>query len=148
MIYFLQSPDGGPLKIGYTSHVDRRRMQLETIYGRPLVLLGVIEGGRQEEAEIHERFADHRLGRTEQFHPVPEILDFIGRPLFASTVEAEPMPPVGCTVALIHLKGSPAFSVWLEGLRRHTHMQKTVMFRLAIAEFAKQQGYDVPPPEL
>ncbi len=60
MIYFLQCTDGGPVKIGYTADLDARRQQLESHSGRPLALLAVREGGREEEREIHERFADYR----------------------------------------------------------------------------------------
>lgn len=60
--------------------------------GRPLALLATMDGGRAEERAIHERFAEHRLGRTEQFRPTAEILAFIGRPLFAAAGEVREMP--------------------------------------------------------
>ena len=77
----MQSVDGGPVKIGHSEDVDRRREQLESHYGRPLALLKVMPGGRDEERALHERFAEHRIGRTEQFRPAPDLMEFIGRPL-------------------------------------------------------------------
>lgn len=84
MVYFLQPTDGGPIKIGYTDNLDQRRLQLQFHYGTPLALLATMDGGKEVERAIHERFAAHRIGRTEQFRPVPELLAFIDRPLLAS----------------------------------------------------------------
>jgi hypothetical protein len=41
-LYFLQSPDGGAVKIGYSEDVEARHRQLEAHYGRPLTLLTAI----------------------------------------------------------------------------------------------------------
>jgi hypothetical protein len=84
MVYFLQPTDGGPIKIGYTDNLDQRRLQLQVHYGTSLALLATMEGGKEVERAIHERFAAHRIGRTEQFRPAPELLAFIGRPLLAN----------------------------------------------------------------
>lgn len=81
MIYFMAPVLGGPIKIGFSDDVDARRRQIEQHYGRPLALLATMPGGREEETAIHERFNHLRLGRTEQFLPAPELLDFIGQPL-------------------------------------------------------------------
>jgi hypothetical protein len=80
MIYFLQI-DGGPIKIGFSNAVDRRQLELESHYGRSAVLLGIMEGGRDEETSIHRRFSHLRLGRKEQFKPTAELMAFIGVPL-------------------------------------------------------------------
>lgn len=87
MIYFLQPVDGGPVKIGQSIDVDARRVQLESHYGTPLALLATMPGGRNEEREIHERFAHLRFKRTEQFRPAADLMAFIGRPLL---VDANP----------------------------------------------------------
>jgi hypothetical protein len=101
VIYFLQDHDGGPVKIGCSDDVDTRHRQLEAHYGRPLALLAAMEGGPEEEAEIHRRFAHIRLNgrgkagrRPEQFRPAAELMTFLGRPLLVGanpdTVEAMP----------------------------------------------------------
>ncbi len=94
MIYFAQDLDGGPVKIGCTDNLPVRLKQLEAHYGRPLALLGTMEGGPHEERAIHGRFAHLRFGRTERFRPAGDLMDFIGRPLLVGpnpeAVEAMP----------------------------------------------------------
>jgi hypothetical protein len=94
MIYFMQAAEGGPIKIGCTGDVDMRHKELGSTYGRDLIVLATMEGGRQREAEIHARFAHLRLGRTEQFRPELDLMEFIGLPLFVGSnpdaVEAMP----------------------------------------------------------
>lgn len=84
MVYFIQAVDGGPIKIGYSKDVEARRRMLESAYKRPLAVLATMPGGRKEEAEVHDRFSHLRFGRTEQFRPNAELLEFIGRPLLVS----------------------------------------------------------------
>jgi hypothetical protein len=88
LIYFLQAVTGGPVKIGTAVNVDRRLAQLESHYGQPLAVLATMEGGPDEEREIHARFAHLRFERQgrrgrrpEQFRPAAELMEFIGRPL-------------------------------------------------------------------
>lgn len=94
MIYFMQPVEGGPIKVGSSENIEARRKQLETHYGRSLSVLATIPGGRKEERKIHERFSHLRLGRTEQFRPAPDLMEFIGRPLLVhpnpNAVEALP----------------------------------------------------------
>jgi hypothetical protein len=101
MIYFAQSTDGGPIKIGTTADVESRLRQLEAHYGRPLALLATMPGGRDEERAIHRRFALLRFGRTEQFRPAPDLLAFIGRPLLVD--------PNHETVEVIHVQSKGRF---------------------------------------
>lgn len=84
MIYFVQSPDGGPVKIGYSADVPTRVKQLEADYKRPLALLATMPGEVKDERAVHERFSHLRFGKTEQFRPAPDLMEFIGRPLLVS----------------------------------------------------------------
>lgn len=93
MIYFVQSIDGGPVKIGYSFDVESRIAQLEKHYGKSLAILATMPGGRDEETTIHRRFAHLRCGRTEQFRPAPELMSFIDRPLFVNQGDVELMEP-------------------------------------------------------
>jgi hypothetical protein len=92
VIYFMQATDGGPVKIGHSADVPTRVRQLASHYRKPLAVLATMDGDREEEAEIHARFAHLRFGRTEQFRPASELMAFIGRPLLVGpnpeTVEA------------------------------------------------------------
>jgi hypothetical protein len=93
LIYYIQSAEGGPIKVGYSNDVPRRIRQLEAHYGKPIAILGTMWGGRAEEAEIHARFAHLRIGRTEQFRPAADLMAFIGRPLFVNQSDVELMTP-------------------------------------------------------
>jgi hypothetical protein len=100
VVYFLEPTGGGPIKIGFSHDVPKRIKELKSHFGTPLTLLATIEGGREREREIHARFAHMRLGKTEQFRPAPELLEFIGRPLLVGvnpdTVEAMPRSALTC----------------------------------------------------
>jgi Meiotically up-regulated gene 113 len=109
MIYFIQSTDGGPIKIGYTDDISRRTDQLERHYGCALNILATMKGGPDEEAVIHAQFAHLRLkgpgrcGRPpEQFRPAPELMAFIGRPMLvgANPDAVEAIIPVGYDASL------------------------------------------------
>lgn len=80
MIYFAQLPTGS-IKIGYTSNLDQRMGNLGYHYGDEPAILHTMPGDRQTERELHERFGHLRFGRTEQFRPGPELMEFIGKPL-------------------------------------------------------------------
>lgn len=144
MIYFLQPTGGGPIKIGFSDDVDRRWAQLESHYGQPLALLATMPGGRDEEAEIHRRFADLRLGRTEQFRPGADLMAFLGRPIIVDQDPelVEAMPQVG-TFHLGTLHGSQEQADWLDSVNRKTHIAKSVIMRLALSEWASRNGH--PP---
>lgn len=98
MIYFAQLLTGS-IKIGCSTDVDRRLGQLEQHYRQPVALLSTMEGDRDTEREIHERFAHLRFGtrrgsgrKPEQFRPGPDLMEYIGLPVLVSsnpeTVEA------------------------------------------------------------
>jgi hypothetical protein len=93
LIYFAQTPTGS-IKIGCTENLDVRLDQLRAHYGAELALLATMPGDRSTEAEIHGRFAHLRFGRSEQFKPARELMEFIGKPLLVGAdpemVEAAP----------------------------------------------------------
>ncbi len=144
MIYFMQSPDGGPVKIGYSGDVEARARQLESHYGKPLAVLATVPGDRAEEAEMHRRFAHLRLGRTEQFRPAPELMDFIGRPLLvgANPDAVEAIEPLATQVTL---KGSPEWSQWLGELSTKLRTTKAGIIDRALTELAERSGFREPP---
>lgn len=75
MIYFVRRPDGGPIKIGTTVRLSSRIKQLRDEYG-DLIVLAVLDGGRDVEQALHDRFA--HLGRAgEWFEPGDDLLAFI-----------------------------------------------------------------------
>lgn len=76
MIYFIQRPDGGPIKIGKSIQPSVRRKAVEKKRGCVLRCLGVMPGGIPEEGALHRRFSALRLER-EWFRPESELTDFI-----------------------------------------------------------------------
>jgi len=145
MIYFAQSASGGPIKIGCTIDLGRRLKELESHYGQPLAVLATLEGGKEEEAEIHSRFSHLRFGRSEQFKPADDLMRFIGRPLLVGADPESVEALQGTRNAVINLKGSPSYAAWLEEASAKTHIAKATIFRVAIMEWAKKNGLPNPP---
>ncbi len=83
-IYFIQSQvDDHRIKIGYTINLSFRFLSHRRGYKLPLVLLGVMDGGYEEEQALHKRFAGYQMrsevrnSTIEWFQPAPELLTFI-----------------------------------------------------------------------
>lgn len=74
-VYFMQSLEGGPIKIGVAVDVEDRRRKLQTP-GLRLKLLATMPGSYPEERALHARFAAYRQHK-EWFAPAPELLAFI-----------------------------------------------------------------------
>ena len=55
----------------------------------------------------------------------------------------EPNPDA--RVAIIHLKGTEEYAAWLDSLSDETHIAKATLFRVAMAEYAKNHGHPAPP---
>jgi hypothetical protein len=145
LIYFMQSTDGGPVKIGYSVDVVRRLKQLEYHYKRPLALLATMPGGPDEEAEIHARFDHLRFGtgrpqgqgrRPEQFRPAPELMEFIRRPLLvgANPDAVEMMP--GLSQARLELPADQLADV--RAVAKSIGLSLATFVRLAVLEKVKR----------
>ena len=78
MIYFIQDRERNHIKIGFTdgSDAEVRRQALQTGNSSRLIVLFTMDGTRQDEKNLHERFsASCECG--EWFRPTPELLQFI-----------------------------------------------------------------------
>jgi hypothetical protein len=75
-VYFIQSPNGGPIKIGTTKQLKTRLWSLSKEAGERLRVLAVMEGHCPEERLIHRCFAHLRVS-GEWFTPAVELLAFI-----------------------------------------------------------------------
>lgn len=76
MIYFIQSENGGPIKIGYSKNFDDRLKTLQEGNPYKLIVLGLMEGTIPAEQRLHRKFEEHRF-RNEWFNDCQEIRDFI-----------------------------------------------------------------------
>lgn len=74
MIYFAQALTGGPIKIGYSEDVFKRLRTLRSSNPNYIILLGVMEGGRELEKQLHGTF---RRYNREWFHDTPQLREFI-----------------------------------------------------------------------
>lgn len=157
MVYFVQPIDGGPIKIGFSGDVPGRIQQLEAHYGCRLAILATMEGGREEEKAIHERFSHLRFGRTEQFRPGPELLAFIGRPLFAAAGDVVEIKPAGTgrvdtegwqsKPPIVQFRGTAEFKAWLlEAMEADRSKSLADFLERAAVMYAKQIGFMKPPP--
>jgi hypothetical protein len=148
MIYFMQPTDGGPVKIGYTENLEQRRLNLESAYRRPLAVLATMEGGREEEAAIHQRFDHLRIGRSEQFRPAADLMCFIVRPLLVgpNPDAIEPMEDHRKPL-IIQVRGSRAYKEWYEELARFDGLSPTALFDRAIRRYAKEIGFLKEAPQ-
>lgn len=147
MIYFLQPVDGGPVKIGFSDNLEARRIALELHYGRQLSVLATLPGGREEEKAIHERFAHLRLGRTEQFRPAPDLMEFINRPLLVDAnpdvieaIESVAPQPVSIRCSVI-------WKNWLTRLAAFRRLKATDVIDQVLVEYAEKHGFkeEAPP---
>lgn len=61
MVYFIKSYCNKYIKIGTTSNLKRRMIELQAANPKPLTLLGTIEGSFDTEATLHLIFAKYRV---------------------------------------------------------------------------------------
>jgi hypothetical protein len=145
VVYFIQPARGGPIKIGTTGDLELRLRQLDADYGLTWAVLGTTPGGVEEERALHGRFAHLRLGRTEQFRPARELLEFIGRPLLvgANPDAVEVLAPL---VGRVAIPGTPEWIKWLEEAAEHCRLDTSKLLDIAVASYAAQQGFPKRPP--
>lgn len=76
-VYFLQVSTDGPIKIGFTVSIVRRRLRSIQV-GSPHILrwIGYFEGTRTDERNAHKLLQNSSL-RGEWFYPTTEVLAFV-----------------------------------------------------------------------
>jgi hypothetical protein len=75
-VYFAQSADDGPIKIGHSTNIHIRLMNLRTASPTPIRLVGLMLGGKAEEVSTQMRFAQLN-SHGEWFRPGPRLVKFI-----------------------------------------------------------------------
>ena len=77
MIYFVRVGKSGPIKIGYSeNNIESRIKDLQIGSPEALILMGVMEGDKAKEREMHEKFKDLHI-RGEWFRPGVDLRQFI-----------------------------------------------------------------------
>ena len=72
--YFIQSVDGGPIKIGSSINPNERLKRLQTSHHSELRIIGIIK--KNIERELHQRFNVYRLS-GEWFNPEEKLINYI-----------------------------------------------------------------------
>jgi hypothetical protein len=75
VVYAIRTPDG-LIKIGSTTHLGRRLINLKSQFGEHEFLC-FQPGSLADEKAIHIRWRKYRAHGKEWYHPAPEILDWI-----------------------------------------------------------------------
>lgn len=75
-VYFVQSTQGGLIKIGVATELKKRLKGLQSMCPIPLVCLGIVPGYAELEQSLHTRFAMYRR-HGEWFEPSDELLTYI-----------------------------------------------------------------------
>ncbi len=76
-VYFLRSGPSGPIKIGFTGTTPTVRLAaLQTGNPEVLAFLGTLQGTREDEQQLHQRFG-HLHVQGEWFRPEADLLAFI-----------------------------------------------------------------------
>ncbi len=77
-VYFVQGASGGPVKIGFATHVKARVAGLQGAHRDDLVVLASVPGTMEDERDHHFRFAALRV-RGEWFRPESPLLEHIAK---------------------------------------------------------------------
>lgn len=92
VVYFLS--DGGELiKVGRTKGLDFRIATLQREAGKPLNLIGTVDGGSRLEAQIHRQLKEHRI-TGEWFRDCAEVRTAVGEYLDGSAEEEGKLPDI------------------------------------------------------
>jgi hypothetical protein len=90
VIYFIQSEDGGPVKIGRADDLARRLVGLQTSRPDKLVVLAAAPGTLTDERLLHQRFSAVRE-KGEWFSPSAELMAYVRE--VAVTRRLDVVPP-------------------------------------------------------
>jgi hypothetical protein len=76
MIYFIENTETKHIKIGFSTDVRRRLIDLQISSPHELKILTICEGDDKLEKELHKRFGEHHF-RGEWFLPNKELKEYI-----------------------------------------------------------------------
>ncbi len=91
-IYFIRQGDDGPIKIGTAVNPRFRVRELQPGNHETLRIMTIIPGGLAEERELHQRFADLRISRTDWFRSEARLVAFVEGMVYALPEESVSLP--------------------------------------------------------
>ena len=140
MIYFIQNPTTGHIKIGTTRRLTMRKRQIDKEIRLKTVLLGVMEGGRLQEQTIHIELANDRV-HGEWFLPSERLVSYITQYSSPWDGKDESLLKSG-----VNLKVSDEYTEWLDDLVEHTSSaNRSHLIKKALWFFAEQAKFKAPP---
>lgn len=91
-IYFIQSVNGGPIKIGKADNPQVRLKMLQSANPETLDIIGLAQGGVVQERMLHKHFDNARI-QGEWFNPSLELLAFVSKlPNLKESLNGKPIP--------------------------------------------------------
>ena len=73
MVYFIRQSGTNYIKIGFTSRkIDKRLLEHQTSNPAKLILLGIIDGDENKEAEIHRKYWHYKSSGGSEWFELPE----------------------------------------------------------------------------
>lgn len=148
MIYFIRDEDDGLIKIGTTVRLVERLKQLCNEVGGNLRVLAVMDGTYPEESDLHRRFAHLRVGDSvlcEWFEPGSDLVGFIVEEDREWTPEDD--DDVSRKPMVVQVRGSDEWKAWVERLAAFHRGTIADVTDRALAAYARQIGFNEPPPE-
>lgn len=92
VVYFIQVGSDGPIKVGFTTNIEKRILGIRHGLPESAQLLATIPGGKKLEKAIHRGLSEYRM-RGEWFRPAKEVLGLsivakkLGRPSVERWIE-------------------------------------------------------------
>lgn len=158
-VYFLLDEGKNRVRIGSTHNLLARLFtHLNSSAGKNWTVLGITEGGRSRETQIHALFADLRIPREssrgnrvpgasdEWFRGTPELRAWIANSSKqwdrSDTFNWQSNAPA----ATLAMHGSVEWIDWFEQLAIRQSVGPGTLVERALALLAEQVGYVAPPP--
>ena len=151
-VYFMLHPPLGRVKIGFTHNLIDRHYDHQGRGEQVLRVLGVMEGGYDEEQAIHRRFAHLNLPAGKPRQPGTGREWFKDDPSIREFVADNTRPWDGSDVFRLHqitptlaMHGSVAWMEWLESAAGRLGLRPGAFVEQALQRFASEEELDVPP---
>lgn len=149
--YFIQGVNGGPVKIGKADLPQRRLAQLQPANPTELCIRAVCRGGNIAERELHARFADTRIGKSEWFDISDDLEQLMASlPTWQAVQEGADCPELGAgnMRALLALYDSGYSLYDISDMLGHTRQRSHQILteaRVALGLKHPKKGQSRPP---
>lgn len=141
IVYFVRRESDQTIKIGTTKNIEERIRFLMRRYGR-MTPIGYIAGYFDEEEKLHKKFKHLRLGKSEFFSPMCELIDYIFSEALPLEVDYTPLrEPIACKP--ISLKVTKEMHKELKRLSQSNGATLSGFVRKVLADRLSDENIDV-----